>query len=114
MMNRTLLMIAAGTLLLVAGAALGQAGTGSSGQAAPPVPGTSGAPGATGEGKVTLEALDTNHDGKLSPSEAATNDALTAQFVHLDRDRDAHLNPAEFARFEIGGGIDRLEPPGRQ
>jgi hypothetical protein len=109
-MNRNFMLIAGAGLMLAAGSALGQAGTGSSSQAPPPVPGTSGAPGATGEGSVTLETLDTNRDGKLSPSEAASSSELTAQFVVLDRNRDSQLDSAEFARFEIGGSAVAPEP----
>ena len=45
----------------------------------------------------TFESLDTNGDGKISVSEASTNDALFVAFKNLDKDRDGMLTREEFA-----------------
>lgn len=52
------------------------------------------------QGDIAYKKLDTNGDGYVSPEEATANPKLAAQFDKLDRNGDAKLDQAEFARFE--------------
>ena len=50
--------------------------------------------------KVTLPSVDKNSDGKVSRSEAASNQQLSQQFDKLDANKDGNLDKGEFAKFE--------------
>jgi Ca2+-binding EF-hand superfamily protein len=52
--------------------------------------------------KLRFETLDTNHDGRLSPAEAAASEVLSAAFKTLDRNNDGIVNRREFAEFQQG------------
>jgi len=54
----------------------------------------------SGQGDMAYQKLDANGDGYVSPQEATANPKLAAQFDKLDRNGDAKLDQAEFARFE--------------
>lgn len=53
------------------------------------------------EQKQLLTQLDTNQDGVISEREALQNPELAERFRQLDRNGDAILEKAEFARFEV-------------
>lgn len=48
----------------------------------------------------SFDALDKDHDGKVSVAEASGHDALFVAFKSLDKDRDGMLTREEFAAFE--------------
>src|ERR1700679_1962640 len=45
---------------------------------------------------IAFSTLDTNHDGKISRSEARADPELDADFDMLDANHDGFLSPAEF------------------
>ena len=49
---------------------------------------------------ANFDALDKDHDGKVSVSEASGHDALFVAFKSLDKDRDGLLTREEFAAFQ--------------
>ena len=49
---------------------------------------------------ASFDALDKDHDGKVSVSEASGHDALFVAFKSLDKDRDGMLTREEFAAFQ--------------
>lgn len=53
------------------------------------------------EQKQLLSQLDTNQDGAISEREAMSHPELAQRFRELDRDNDAVIEKAEFARFEV-------------
>jgi Ca2+-binding EF-hand superfamily protein len=53
-----------------------------------------------GKAPATFEALDKDHDGKISLNEAAENDDLFVAFKSLDKDKDGMLTREEFAAFK--------------
>jgi hypothetical protein len=52
-----------------------------------------------------LSSLDSNSDGKVTRTEAASDATLTAQFDDLDENDDGSLTEAEFAEFETKDGF---------
>ncbi len=59
--------------------------------------GTLFAQGVATEAKpIAFGTLDTNHDGKISRSEARADPELSAQFDMLDLNHDGYLSPQEF------------------
>lgn len=57
---------------------------------------------ATGdESEERFVALDSNHDGTISPEEAEASPGLAAEFAAADENRDNKLDKTEFARFEV-------------
>jgi hypothetical protein len=56
------------------------------------------APGAMGK-KPTLQALDKDHDGMVSMTEAAAEPKLAKKFAQLDRNRDGKLDAGEFSMY---------------
>lgn len=56
---------------------------------------------------AAFEALDQNHDQRISQSEAAGDDSVAARFAALDADRDGALTKREFA---AGAKSDRADP----
>lgn len=60
-----------------------------------PAPGGSGA-------KTSLKALDKNHDGVLTRSEAGAVPGLARDFAKLDKNHDGKLDAIEFAAFSGG------------
>ena len=49
---------------------------------------------------ASFDALDKNHDGKVSVAEASGHDALFVAFKSLDKDKDGTLSREEFAAFQ--------------
>ena len=47
----------------------------------------------------SFDALDKDHDGKVSVAEAAHHDALFVAFKSLDKDKDGMLTREEFAAY---------------
>jgi hypothetical protein len=59
--------------------------------------GTLWAQGVATEAKpIAFSTLDTNHDGKISRSEARADPGLYAEFDMLDLNHDGYLSPEEF------------------
>jgi len=52
--------------------------------------------------KPTLQALDKNHDGKVTREEASAAPDLARDFARLDKNHDGKLDAAEFAGY-MGG-----------
>jgi Ca2+-binding EF-hand superfamily protein len=44
---------------------------------------------------TTFESLDANSDGKISKTEAAVNEAISAQFARYDKDGNGFIEKAE-------------------
>lgn len=55
----------------------------------------------TEEQKTLMKQLDANQDGVISESEATAHPELARRFEEIDRNGDARLEKAEFARFEL-------------
>ena len=64
-----------------------------------------GVPGVDVDANVNADMMgtDTNSDGKISKSEAASNKDLAKQFDKLDANKDGNLSQPEFAKFEASG-----------
>jgi hypothetical protein len=54
------------------------------------------------DANISMPAADKNSDGKVSKSEAASNQKLSQQFDSLDSNKDGNLDKGEFAKFEAG------------
>ena len=52
------------------------------------------------DAKPSFESLDKNGDGKISLSEASSNDALFVAFKGLDANKDGELTREEFAKYQ--------------
>lgn len=52
------------------------------------------------QAKPSFESLDKNGDGKISLSEASTDDALFVAFKGLDTNKDGELTREEFAKYK--------------
>lgn len=65
-------------------------------QATPPKYTTGPAAAAPSAASAAFDRADANHDGKLSPQEAATLPAIGNRFEQLDTDKDGFLSHAEF------------------
>lgn len=48
---------------------------------------------------------DKNSDGKISKSEAASDQKLAKQFDKLDSNKDGNLDKGEFAKFEVDSKV---------
>lgn len=55
-----------------------------------------GSPAFAQDAALVFTALDANHDGKISQTEAQKNPAVTQAFAAADKDRDGFLSKAEF------------------
>lgn len=60
------------------------------------------------EQKQVFKHLDTNHDSKVSVSEAENNTMLLNEFNNLDKDDNKVIDESEFSAFEP---VQRFEPP---
>jgi hypothetical protein len=49
--------------------------------------------------QVQIADLDSNHDGKISRSEAAPNGALSSEFKLVDKNHDGFITAAELANW---------------
>jgi hypothetical protein len=56
---------------------------------------------------VNMASTDKNSDGKISKSEAASNQKLTKEFDKLDANKDGNLDQGEFAKFEASASGDK-------
>lgn len=61
------------------------------------------------EAGATFEALDQNHDQRISQSEAAGNESVAASFAALDADGDGALTKREF-KAGAGAKSDKPDP----
>jgi Ca2+-binding EF-hand superfamily protein len=52
------------------------------------------------QGAVSMEALDTDKDGKISLTEAAADAALTEKFSTADKNADGYLDSGEFKSLD--------------
>jgi hypothetical protein len=75
-----------------------------------------GAPGANVDAgaNVKLPMIDKNSDGKVTRSEAASNQQLSQQFDSLDSNKDGALSQAEFAKFEAKGEAKGSGAPAKE
>lgn len=55
--------------------------------------------------KPTLQALDKNHDGKITKDEASAAPDLARDFARLDKNHDGKLDAAEFAGYLDRGSM---------
>ena len=62
--------------------------------------GMAAAGSAVAQAKPSFESLDKNGDGKISLTEASSNDALFVAFKGLDADKDGELSREEFAKHK--------------
>jgi hypothetical protein len=90
-MNRTIPTLTTAAMLALAGNAFAQDSTKSGG-----VPGVD----LDVNANISMPMADKNSDGKVSKSEAASNQKLASQFDTLDKNKDGNLDKAEFAKFE--------------
>jgi Ca2+-binding EF-hand superfamily protein len=103
-MRKLLLIIAAVTLISIAGYVAGQ--TPSSPSTADPTEqtddGTRMRLATMDTSEVAFERLDTDHDGRISALEAADNPQVAAAFTLADKDKDGYLSKEEFAALGTG------------
>jgi hypothetical protein len=59
--------------------------------------------GIDAKANVSLSSIDTDADGKVSKTEAASNEKLAQKFDSLDANKDGNLDKGEFAKFEASG-----------
>jgi len=90
-MHRNIPTLTAAAVLALSGAAFAQDSTNRGG-----VPGVD----VDVDANITMPMADKNSDGKVSKSEAATNQKLAQQFDSLDSNKDGNLDKKEFAKFE--------------
>lgn len=65
-----------------------------------------GVPGIDADMNASVKMTqDKNSDGKISKSEAASDQKLAKQFDKLDSNKDGNLDKAEFAKFEVSGKV---------
>jgi hypothetical protein len=65
-----------------------------------------GVPGVDADVNASVKMTqDKNSDGKISKSEAASDQKLAKQFDKLDSNKDGNLDKGEFAKFEASGKI---------
>jgi len=91
-------LAAAAAALALSGAALAQDSTKSGG-----VPGVD----VSVDANISMPMADKNSDGKVSKSEAASNQKLAQQFDTLDKNKDGNLDKGEFAKFEASGSAKK-------
>lgn len=61
------------------------------------------APPASRTAPVEFGSVDQNKDGRVSLTEAQSNNDLRAAFTGLDANRDTYLTPAEFSKWNNAG-----------
>ena len=52
--------------------------------------------------QALFERLDKNRDGYLTGTELTTSEALTTNWIAVDRDADGRISPAEFSAVQNG------------
>ena len=97
-MYRNIPSLAAAAALALSGAAFAQDSTKSGG-----VPGVD----VDVDANISMPMADKNSDGKVSKSEAASNQQLSQQFATLDKNKDGNLDKGEFAKFEASGSAKK-------
>ena len=93
-MYRNLPSLTAAAALALSGATFAQDSTKSGG-----VPGID----VDVDANISMPMADKNSDGKVSKTEAASNQKLASQFDTLDKNKDGNLDKGEFAKFEAKG-----------
>lgn len=89
MKSARLLVTGTVAVLLPLAAAMAQSPTPDQNSAPPQQPAQSQ------QGGATFESLDTNSDGKISKTEAAANENVSAQFSKYDKDGNGFIEKAE-------------------
>jgi EF hand len=56
---------------------------------------------------AAFRKLDTDHDGRISPLEAAENPRVAAAFTLADKNKDGYLSEEEFQSISAGAHSDR-------
>jgi EF hand len=102
---RPLLLLA----LLAAGTAFAQEKKeeSASGGATAPRPNFSAAPRNDALSEALFSRLDKNRDGYLTGAELTTGEALTSNWLAVDRDADGRISRAEFSVVETSGEVAR-------
>jgi hypothetical protein len=99
--QRTSFSFDASSLLLFAALSVGSAAAFAQ-AAAPKAAASSATPGAiANKNEAIVQAFtkaDTNHDGRITPQEAASLPAVAAKFQQLDTNHDGKLSYAEFSQ----------------
>jgi Ca2+-binding EF-hand superfamily protein len=57
--------------------------------------------------QALFNRLDKNRDGYLTGTELTTAEALSANWIGVDRDGDGRISPAEFSAIESSGDVAR-------
>jgi hypothetical protein len=60
---------------------------------------------------AAFRKLDKDHDGRISPLEAADNPRLAAAFTLADKDKDGYLSPEEFSAIGSTATSSSTTPP---
>lgn len=63
---------------------------------------------------ATFESLDTNGDGRISKTEAAANDNVSAQFGMYDKNGDGYIDRSEVNKSNGADGSSSDSSPPRQ
>ena len=57
--------------------------------------------------QALFNRLDKNRDGYLTGTELTSAEALSANWIGVDRDADGRISPAEFSAIEPSGDVAR-------
>jgi Ca2+-binding EF-hand superfamily protein len=94
-MNATRLLTAAAVAALFPLAGAFAQGAAPDQGAAPQTPPSQSTPSQGSQQGATFESLDTNSDGRISKTEAAANESVSAQFSKYDKDGNGYIERSE-------------------